>query len=88
MITTAKPTKEKVTVSIDAELLHIVDSFVQESKSGGISRSSVFEQALHLWKQANRDRFDEIYYSQNAQSLKDDAWTAITTEAAKHLWQD
>jgi len=88
MILTAKPTKEKVTVSVDAELLHIVDTYVQETKEAGVSRSSIFEQALHLWKQATRDSFDETYYAQNASALKDDAWTAVTTEAAKHIWKE
>lgn len=82
----AKPAKEKVTVSVDAELLHVVDSYVREAKESGVSRSSVFEQALHLWKQAIRDGFDEAYYAQNASALKDDGWTEVTSEAAKHIW--
>lgn len=88
MITTAKPTKEKVTVSVDPELLQIVDNYVQDNKEPGVSRSSIFEQALHLWKQATRDSFDEAYYAQNASALKDDAWTAVTTEAASHIWKE
>jgi hypothetical protein len=87
VIHTAKPSKEKITVSIDADILRLVDTYVQDSKESGVSRSSVFEQALHLWKQAMRDSFDERYYSQNAQSLKDDSWSAVTTEAAKHIWK-
>lgn len=86
MILTTKTTKEKVTVSVDADLLNVVDSYVQESRETGVSRSSVFEQALHLWKQATRDSFDEIYYAQNAEALKDEGWTAVSTEAAKHIW--
>ncbi|RTL45765.1 MAG: hypothetical protein EKK48_00020 [Candidatus Melainabacteria bacterium] len=80
--------KEKVTVSIDPELLKIVDNFVQNSTEGGVSRSSVFEQALQLWKQELRDAFDEHYYSQHADALKDPSWTAITTEAARAIWRE
>jgi metal-responsive CopG/Arc/MetJ family transcriptional regulator len=87
MFHAAKPTKEKVTVSVDADLLEMVDSFVQNSKEGGVSRSSVFEQALQLWKRELRDNFDEHYYAQNVEALKDSSWMALTTEAAKHIWR-
>ncbi len=84
-----KPAKEKVTVSVDAELLQIVDSYVQEARETGVSRSSVFEQALHLWKQATRDSFDEAYYAQNASALlKDEGWREVSTEAAKLIWKE
>ena len=86
MMLTTKPAKEKVTISVDADLLHMVDAFVEETKDTGASRSSVIEQALHLWKQALRDSFDSEYYSQNAEALKDDSWKEITTAAAKHIW--
>jgi metal-responsive CopG/Arc/MetJ family transcriptional regulator len=81
--------KEKVTVSVDADLLKIIDSYVKETNDTSISRSSVFEQALHLWKQTMRDSFDEHYYASQAEALdKDNAsWTRITTEAAKRIWQ-
>lgn len=86
MKVTTKAAKEKVTISVDKDLLQMVDSFVEESKDSGMSRSAVFEQALHLWKQALRDRYDAAYYAENAEALKDDTWKAITTEAAKHIW--
>lgn len=82
-----KAAKEKVTVSVDQDLLQMVDAYVDESKDAGMSRSAVFEQALHLWKQAQRDRFDAAYYAENAEALKDDQWSSFTTEAAKHIWQ-
>ncbi len=87
---TKGPKKEKVTISVDAELLHTVDAHVEESKNAGLSRSSVIEQALHLWKQQLRDQFDANYYAKNAESLKEDgdSWSAITTEAAKHTWKE
>ncbi len=82
--------KEKVTISVDAELLHTVDAYVEQVKSGGLSRSSVIEQALHLWKQQMRDQFDARYYSENAEALKQDgeSWSAVTTAAAKHTWTE
>jgi metal-responsive CopG/Arc/MetJ family transcriptional regulator len=85
-----KPTskKEKVTISVDADLLQVVDSFVEVSKKSGLSRSSVIERALHLWKQQVRDTFDAQYYEHNKEALADESWTAITTEAAKHIWKE
>jgi metal-responsive CopG/Arc/MetJ family transcriptional regulator len=82
--------KEKVTISVDAGLLHLVDAFVEESKTAGMSRSSIIEQALHLWKQEMRNHFDAKYYAENAAVNKadNDSWSAITTEAAKHTWKD
>ena len=82
--------KEKVSISIDASLLQMVDAFVEESKDVRISRSSVFDQALRLWRQEQRNLFDEKYYCENSRTLKADnkSWTAITTEAAKHTWQE
>lgn len=84
------PKKEKVSISIDANLLQMVDAFVAQSKDTSISRSYVFELALRLWRQEQRDLFDEKYYSENADRLKADnqSWTAVTTEAAKHIWKD
>jgi metal-responsive CopG/Arc/MetJ family transcriptional regulator len=81
--------KEKVTISVDAELLQTVDAHVEESK-GGLSRSSVIEQALHLWKQAMRDQFDAKYYAENTETLQADgtSWSAITSAAAKHIWKE
>lgn len=82
--------KVKVTISVDAELLHTVDAYVEEVKGAGLSRSSVVEQALHLWKQQMRDEFDARYYAENAEALKKDgqSWSAVTTAAAKHTWTE
>jgi metal-responsive CopG/Arc/MetJ family transcriptional regulator len=82
--------KEKVTISMDADLLHTVDAHVKESKNAGLSRSSVIEQALHLWKQQLRDKFDAKYYAENAEALKEDgeSWSAITSQAAQHTWKE
>jgi len=82
MSTRGAQKKEKVTISVDAELLHTVDAHVEESKNSGLSRSSVIEQALHLWKQQLRDQFDVKYYAENADALKEDgkSWLAITTD--------
>jgi hypothetical protein len=89
-LATGAQRKEKVTISVDAQLLHTVDAHVQESKIAGLSRSSVIEQALYLWKQALRDQFDAKYYTENSEVLKKDgeSWSAITTEAAKFTWKD
>jgi len=88
-LTKASSKKEKVTVSIDANLLQMIDTFVEASEDE-ISRSAVFEHALHLWKQAVRDAYDLQYYSENEEQLQqdNDSWSAISTEAAKHIWSD
>ncbi len=82
--------KEKVTVSVDAHLLRAIDAYVKEAKQPGISRSSVFEEALQLWKQESRDRFDALYYAGQAGTLRSDkdSWSWVTTEAARHIWKD
>lgn len=81
-----KPTKEKITISIDPDLLKAVDLYVEASKEDGTSRSYVFEQAICLWKTKLEDDFDEQYYAQNAEKLNDTSWKKISTEAAKYVW--
>lgn len=89
MTKTKTAKKEKVTISVDAHLLQVVDTYVAEVKEPGISRSSVVEHALNLWKQEMRDQFDAVYYSSRAQALKEDneSWARITTEAAKRTFK-
>ena len=81
--------KEKVTVSVDAQLLNIVDSYVEEVKEAGVSRSSIVEHALGLWKQEMRNEFDAAYYSSQSAALKADneSWSRVTTEAAKRTFK-
>ncbi len=38
--------------------------------------------------QASRDKFDEKYYAQNTEMLKDTGWKRISTEAARYLFQN
>ena len=82
------PKKEKVTVSIDAALIKMIDDFVEES--GNLSRSAVFEQAIHLWKQEIRDAYDLKYYSENAdiEKKENESWKAVSSEAAKYIWKE
>jgi hypothetical protein len=76
--------KEKVTVSVSPELLRAVDSYVSDNDS--LSRSAVFEEALQLWTSTFMDKFDANYYKNQAHELNDPAWSRITTEAAKRIW--
>jgi hypothetical protein len=69
-------------------LVQMVDAFVSGIKAPGYSRSAVFEEALQMWKQSQRDQFDVQYYTENAVQLNDPDWTAITTKAADHIWKD
>lgn len=93
MDSTIKPSsmkKEKVTISVDAELLSVVDKFVELTNRKGTTRSAIIEQALHLWKQQMRDQFDQDYYSKNSKVLAADneSWSKITTASAKILWTE
>ena len=84
--TAPKLNKEKVTVSIDAELLSLVDSFVRGA-DGAESRSSVFERSLRLWKRQARKERADAYYKENAAALNDPEWRAVTTESAGRIFE-
>lgn len=93
MDNTIKPNtvkKEEVTISIDADLLSVVDQFVVLTNRKGTTRSTVTEQALHPWKQQMRDQFDQDYYSKNSKALAVDneSWSRITTASTKVVWTD
>ena len=84
--------KEKVTVSIDPELVHAVDREVRAHHAD--SRSAVVEEALRLWQiEQQRQAIEqgtEAYYRSRAQKeqREDQAWTRLATRHAKRLWND
>ena len=84
--------KEKVTVSLDPELVHAVD---QEVRAHHVdSRSAVVEEALRLWQVEQQRRAieqrTEAYYRSRSQreQREDQAWTRLATRHAKRLWND
>ena len=84
--------KEKVTVSIDPELVNAVDQEVRAHHAG--SRSAVVEEALRLW-QAEQQRHaieqgTEAYYRSRSQKeqREDQAWTRLASRHAQRFWND
>ena len=84
--------KEKVTVSIDPQLVNAVDQEVRAHHAG--SRSAVVEEALRLWRVEQQRRAieqgTEAYYRSRSQKEQheDQAWTRLATRHAKRLWDE
>lgn len=84
--------KEKVTVSLDPELVHVVDQEVRAHHVG--SRSAVVEEALRLWQVEQQRRAieqgTEAYYHSRSQKeqREDQAWARLATRRAKRLWDE
>lgn len=84
--------KEKVTVSLDAELVHAVDQEVRAHHAG--SRSAVVEEALRLWqleqrRQAIEQGTEGYYRSRSQQEQREDrAWTRLAAQRARRLWDE
>ena len=84
--------KEKVTVSLDPELVHAVDQEVHAHRAD--SRSAVVEEALRLWQVEQRrhaiEQGTEAYYGSRSQKeqREDHAWTRLASRHAKRLWAD
>lgn len=90
MTSTAKSSKAKpATISLPADLMQIIDEYVEQHKAEGVTRSSVVEEGVRLWLQALRDRRDYEYFTKNAKALKADneSWSTIATEAAKEIFK-
>jgi Arc/MetJ-type ribon-helix-helix transcriptional regulator len=79
----------KVTVSVRADLVNLVDTYVEDHKKENLNRSAIVEEALLLWKQQMQEHEDELYFKRNANKLNADArsWMPIATEAAKLIWE-
>ena len=84
--------KEKVTVSLDAELVNAVDQQVQAHHAD--SRSAVVEEALRLWRVEQQrcaiEQGTEAYYRSRSQKeqREDQTWTRLSTRHAKRLWDE
>ena len=84
--------KEKVTVSLDPELVHAVDQEVRAHHVG--SRSAVVEEALRLWQVEQQrhaiEEGTEAYNHSRSQKeqRQDKAWTRLATRHAKRLWDE
>ena len=84
--------KEKVTVSIDPELVDVVDQEVRAHHAG--SRSAVVEEALRLWRveqqrQAIEQGVEAYYRSRSRKEQQEDrVWTRFASRHAKRLWDE
>lgn len=82
--------KEKVTVSINPELVDVVDQEVRAHHAD--SRSAVVEEALRLWQVEQRrhaiEQGTEAYYRSRSQKEQheDRAWSRLASRHAKPLW--
>ena len=84
--------KEKVTMSLDPELVQAVDREVRARHAN--SRSAVMEEALRLWQAAQRRRAIEegveTYYQTRSEKERreDRNWTRLASRQTKRLWND
>ena len=84
--------KEKVTVSIDPQLVNAVDREVRTHHAS--SRSAVVEEALRLWqieqqRHAIEQGTEAYYHSRSEKEQQEDrAWTHLATRHAKRLWHE
>ena len=82
--------KEKVTISLDPELVDAVDQEVRAHYAD--SRSAVVEEALRLWRIEHQRRAIEhgieAYYRSRSQKeqREDHAWARVASRHAHRLW--
>ena len=84
--------KEKITVSIDPELMETVDREVRAHHAD--SRSAIVEEALRLWRveqrrQAIEQGVEAYYRSQSDTDRQEDrGWTRVAARSARRFWDD
>ena len=84
--------KEKVTVSLDHDLVNIVDREVRAHRGG--SRSAVIEEALRLWRVERQrcaiERGTEAYYRacSSKERREDQTWISLAGRHAERFWDE
>lgn len=81
--------RAKVSTTVDAELLGIVDRFVAEHD--GMNRGMVFDQGLRLWAARERERAIEAQHTAPLSPQAQEeyaAWRQIRRSAAERLLRD
>ena len=84
--------KEKVTVSLDPQLVSVVDREVHAHHAD--SRSAVVEKALRLWwveqQRLAIEQGTEAYYRSRSQKERreDQAWSRLAARHMPHRWDD
>ena len=76
----------KVTITVPADVLSAVDSFVRDHP--GLSRSAVCAKAITAWLQAEQDALIARYYNDQspAERREDDQWRRLASQSAATTW--
>lgn len=76
-------TATKVTLTLPAELLSVVDRFVSEHP--GMTRSGVCAEALRIWLRAKQEAEIEQYYASMSaeERAEDQAWASLAAQSAE-----
>ena len=76
----------KVTLTLPAELLVVVDRYVAAHR--GATRSGVCADALRGWLQAQQEGEIERYYCSlsDEERAEDAAWASLPAQSAHRLW--
>ncbi len=76
----------RVTITVPADVLSAVDSYVREHPS--LSRSAVCTKAITAWVQAEQDALVERYYNDQspAERQEDDQWRRLASQSAAAAW--
>jgi metal-responsive CopG/Arc/MetJ family transcriptional regulator len=92
MPTPSHPSKAKITVTLDPEVVRQLDALLEAP--GARSRSQLVEEALRRWLeeriQREIERKTEEYYRSLSptEQAEDEEWTTIAVEAAERLWNE
>ena len=75
--------RAKVSVSVDAGLLAVVDEFVAQAE--GVDRSGVFDEALRLWYARVQDEAMTAQFAEpdGVDPVEWKSWRAVRDEAAR-----
>lgn len=73
----------RVTVSVHPGLLRFIDDYVEWHPE--TNRSAIFDQALELWVRWTQAENDKRVAARK-KTKQEEAWSEITTEAAKFIW--
>lgn len=81
--TISSMTRAKISVTVDPEVLRLVDRYVQDHR--GLDRSKVMEEALGLWLARRQASAMEAQYAGEDDVPEDEvaSWRSVRRQAAK-----
>ena len=80
--------RAKISTTVDADLLHMVDRFVAEHANA--NRGMIFDEALRLWAARERERAIEAQHTAPQSPQERDeyaAWRQIRRSASERLFR-